>query len=102
MLRWYHHIVALKAFSKGSIFVQEHLQPFSNCLERQLNCMACVLTEKPLVIEEFGKTVNASVPDRNEFQRYQFYKLVYSQVEDSIEDGDVLKGIMFWRFAGTR
>ena len=49
------------------------------------------------MVEEFGKAINASVADQNEFQRDAFYKLIYSQVEDSLDNGGMLKGIMFWR-----
>ena len=52
---------------------------------------------KPYVLEEFGKQINASVPDRNEVNRNAFYKLVYFLVEDSINTGGALKGILFWR-----
>lgn len=50
-----------------------------------------------MLLEEFGKAVNSSVPQQNEFQREAFYKLVYSLVETSIDNGDPLKGILFWR-----
>ncbi|KAK9792495.1 hypothetical protein WJX73_008718 [Symbiochloris irregularis] len=54
--------------------------------------------QRPLLLEEFGKAVNSSVPQQNEFQRQAFYKLIYSLVESSIDDGGPLKGILFWRW----
>lgn len=58
--------------------------------------------QKPLVLEEFGKGINASVPEQNAFERMAFYKLIYSQVEESIEGGDTLKGILFWRWGEVK
>ena len=51
--------------------------------------------EKPLVLEEFGKQVNSSLPNATSSLQFDFYKLVYSLVESNQDAGGPLKGILF-------
>jgi mannan endo-1,4-beta-mannosidase len=50
---------------------------------------------KPLLLEEFGKSIEegAGIDQRNEF-----YRSIHQIVEDSIREGDVLKGSLFWNW----
>ncbi|CAL8466100.1 g5636 [Coccomyxa elongata] len=57
------------------------------------------LLQKPVVLEEFGKGVGGDLAKgQTESQRMDWYKLVYYLVEQDLEAGTPLKGILFWRW----
>jgi mannan endo-1,4-beta-mannosidase len=64
------------------------------------------LLQKPLIVEEFGKAYGGNTLESGQGQTAQqqvdYYKLVYSIVEASIDQGGVIKGIAFWRWAAAQ
>jgi hypothetical protein len=55
---------------------------------------------KPLVLEEFGKAVGGlASSDQTETDRAKWFNQTYSQIRDSVEARDALKGVLFWRWA---
>lgn len=63
------------------------------------------LLQKPLIVEEFGKAFGGTTLESGQgqtaAQQLDYYKLVYSIVETSIDNADVIKGIAFWRWAAA-
>jgi len=64
--------------------------------------MSSAVLKKPLIVEEFGKAFGGdtlqSGQGQTAQQQLEYYKLVYSIVETSINAADVVKGIAFWRW----
>lgn len=65
---------------------------------------------KPLLLEEFGKAVvragqvaqfTTNSRESTEQQQQDYYKLAYAITEGSINAGDALRGIAFWRWNYT-
>ncbi|KAK9815119.1 hypothetical protein WJX73_008049 [Symbiochloris irregularis] len=55
------------------------------------------IINKPLVLEEFGKAVGGST-GQSASQQLGYYQLAYAITEGSINSGDNLRGIAFWRW----
>lgn len=64
-----------------------------------------IVLKKPLIVEEFGKAFGgndlSSGQGQTAAQQMDYYKLVYSIVETSIDTTDVVKGIAFWRWSAA-
>ena len=57
---------------------------------------------KPLVLEEFGKAVGGlASSDQTEADRAKWFNQTYSQLRESVEARDALKGVLFWRWAAV-
>ena len=53
---------------------------------------------KPLLLEEFGKAVGGeAASDQTETDRSKWFNQTYSRVRESVENGEPLRGVLFWR-----
>ena len=54
---------------------------------------------KPLLLEEFGKAVGGeAASDQSEGDRSKWFNQTYSRVRESVEGGEPLRGVLFWRW----
>lgn len=54
---------------------------------------------KPLLLEEFGKAVGGeAASDQTETDRSKWFNQTYSRVRQSVENGEPLRGVLFWRW----
>ena len=76
----------------------------TNWLSSHANLSQIVL-QKPLVVEEFGKAYGgdtiATGQGQTQQQQVDYYKLVYSIVEQSFDSNGVIGGIGFWRWGAA-
>ena len=54
---------------------------------------------KPLLLEEFGKAVGGeAAADQSESDRSKWFDQTYARVRESVENGEPLRGVLFWRW----